>query len=115
MTIPTPMRERCANAARKYLERCADLGTPISYADLTDAVLAELETPTEEQDAAARREGHAAGFAEARKMAKQDLIALAHAKKRGEDLHGAIAVWDCVAHVAALTPEPPSEKENEGG
>ena len=47
MTIPTPMRERCANAARKYLERCADLGTPINYADLTDAVLAEIETPTE--------------------------------------------------------------------
>ena len=47
MTIPTPMRERCANAARKYLRRCVDLGAPINYADLADAVLAEIETPTE--------------------------------------------------------------------
>ena len=46
MTTTTPMRECCANAARKYLERCADLGTPINYADLTDAVLAEFERPS---------------------------------------------------------------------
>ena len=42
-----PMRERAADGARKYLTRCADLGTSIDYADLADAVLAEIETPTE--------------------------------------------------------------------
>ena len=41
------MRERVADGARKYLTRCADLGTSIDYADLADAVLAEIETPTE--------------------------------------------------------------------
>ena len=41
------MRERVADGARKYLTRCANLGTSIDYADLADAVLAEIETPTE--------------------------------------------------------------------
>ena len=105
MTIPTPMRERCANAARKYLERCADLGTPISYADLTDAVLAELETPTEEQDAAARREG----FEQAREMAAnvcgQPAEALLGMRLMGETTMGLFA-----RVIRALTQEPPSEK-----
>jgi hypothetical protein len=41
------MRERATDGARKYLTRCTDLGTPIDYAALADAVLAEIETPTE--------------------------------------------------------------------
>ena len=42
-----PMRERAADAAAKYLGRCAFLGTSIDYADLVDVVLAEIERPSE--------------------------------------------------------------------
>ena len=79
--------------------------------DPSDALVAYFARALLEQDTAARREGHTAGFAEAREMAR---LAAHGTSDHAECGHGEGYMdgrLDAAAAVGLITPpEPPSEK-----
>ena len=86
------------------------------YLAMTEPCLRALA----EQDTAARREAWITGFKEAQQKAalmadKRAPKPLADGKMSATAASAAIACEDLARLIRALTPEPPSEKENEGG
>ena len=109
-------------AMRETALRAAHLGMGTDYA--ADArwartLVAEIARALAEQDTATRREGHAAGFAEAREMAAKvarrstETLRPWIGDRRDDLLYSALREGQEVeTAIRALTPpEPPSEKE----
>ena len=109
-------------AMRETAIRAARLGMGTDYA--ADArwartLVAEIARALAEQDTAARREAWITGFKEAQQKAalmvdKRAPKPLADGKMSATAASAAIACEDLARLIRALTPEPPSEKENEG-